>query len=1512
MFIRLSNKNANLKLINMKTLNKFLLIMAVAVFGFSANALGQARVQVIHNSADIAAEVVDVWLDDILLIDNFEFRTATPFIDAPSDVEFTISIQPPNSTSSSNPLWSKDYTLADSETYLLVANGIVSVDGYSPTTPFDIYVYDMGREEAANLSNTDVLVFHGSTDAPTVDIVEVAQGAGTIINNFSYGSFEDYLELPTADYSLQVRNEAGTDVVAQYAAPLSALGLDGEAITVFASGFLNPAGNSDGPSFGLWVALATGGNLIALPLEAISTARVQVIHNSADLAAATVDVWLDDILLINDFNFRTATPFIDAPANQQFTIAIQPPNSTSASNPIWSEDYTLAGNEKYILVANGIVSATGYAPAEAFNIFVYPLAKEISSDAMNTDVLVFHGATDAPTVDVVEVAMGPTTIVDDMAYSVFEGYLELPTEDYSLQVRDESGSVVVAQYSAPLSTLSLDGNSLSILASGFLNPANNSNGPAFGLYVALASGGDLIELPSEVISPARVQVIHNSADLAAEFVDVWLDDVLLIDNFEFRTATPFIDAPQGIEFTIAIQDSSSTSSSNPLWSQNYTLTGGDKYILVANGIVSPTGYMPSEPFNINVYPLARENGSDMMNTDVLVIHGSTDAPVVDVVEVGAGAGTIVDDLAYSVFDGYLELPTADYSLQVRNAAGTDVVAQYSAPLSTLALDGQALSIVASGFLNPANNSNGPAFGLWVALAYGGDLVELPSETISTARVQVIHNSADTAAEYVDVYLNDMLLIDNFEFRTATPFIDAPAGIEFTIAVQPANSTSASNPLWSNNYTLIGNEKYILVANGIVSANGYTPATPFDIYVYPQAREIASDNNMTDVLVFHGATDAPTVDIWETKYVGGSIIEDLSYSAFNTYLELNTLNYSLQLRDETSTEIISQYVTPLYALGLQGESVSIVASGFLNPDMNSNGDNFGLWLAFAEGGPLFELAPESPAQARVQVIHNSADTAAQVVDVWLDNTLLIDNFEFRTATPFVDAPAGEEFTIAIKDANSVNSSNPLWSQSYTLDGGEKYILVANGIVSPEGYEPNQAFNIYVYPQARQTGADGNNTDVLVFHGSTDAPIVDVVEVAAGAGTIIDDLGYGEYNGYLELPTADYSLQIRNQAGTDVVAQYAAPLSTLSLDGEAISVIASGFLNPEVNSNGEAFGLWVALTSGGDLIELPAEDITTARVQVIHNSADLAAAQVDVWLNDILLLDDFSFRTASPFIDAPAGEEFTIAIQPPSSTGPEDPLWSQTYTLIGGEKYMLVANGIVSPNGYDPIQPFDIYVYSGAREVAMDNNMTDVLVFHGSTDAPTVDIWEAAYVGGPIIEDLMYGEYEEYLELETNDYILEVRDETGTVVVASYSAPLATLGLQGSSISVVASGFLSPGNNSNGPAFGLWVALPAGGELIPLSIAVSVEEGDIISESALNVYPNPARSIVNINYSMERDEAVSFEIYNMLGNKMQAISNGYQSAGSYSQQLNISDLANGMYLLRILAGDTQVIRKIKVQN
>lgn len=470
--------------------------------------------------------------------------------------------------------------------------------------------------------------------------------------------------------------------------------------------------------------LVTGLSLFAFDAKS-QTARIQVIHNSADAAADEVDVYLGSTLFLNDFPFREATPFVDAPAGVPIVIGVAPSNSTSVNDTIESFTVTLTANETYVVVANGIVSPTGYSPAPAFDLNIYAMGREEASTTGNTDILVCHGSTDAPTVDVQAIGIG--TIVNDLQYGTFQGYLEVPTADLIINVADETGATVVATYSAPLQTLGLEDSALVVVASGFLDPSSNSNGPAFGLYVALPNGGPLVPLPSETTPEARVQVIHNSADLVAEMVDVYLNDGLLLDDFEFRTATPFVDIPAELPIRIGIAPANSTGIADTITSFTYTLDENETYIIVANGIVSTSGYSPLEPFNLYVFPMARESGGNPNETDILVFHGSTDAPTVDVQV--RGVGTVVDDLMYGDFDGYLNVTTADITLDITDQTGTNVIAAYEAPLQTLGLNGEAITVLASGFVDSTQNSNGASFGLWVALAAGGNLVELPTAAI---------------------------------------------------------------------------------------------------------------------------------------------------------------------------------------------------------------------------------------------------------------------------------------------------------------------------------------------------------------------------------------------------------------------------------------------------------------------------------------------------------------------------------------------------------------------------------------------------------------------------------------------------------------------------------------------------------------------------------------------------------------------------------------------------------------
>jgi hypothetical protein len=371
----------------------------------------------------------------------------------------------------------------------------------------------------------------------------------------------------------------------------------------------------------------------------------------------------------------------------------------------------------------------------------------------------------------------------------------------------------------------------------------------------------------------------------------------------------------------------------------------------------------------------------------------------------------------------------------------------------------------------------------------------------------------------------------------------------------------------------------------------------------------------------------------------------------------------------------------------------------------------------------------------------------------------------------------------------------------------------------------------------------------------------------------------------------------------VGEYQAPLATLGLQDSAITVLASGFLDPSSNSNGAGFGLFAALASGGDFIPLP---VNTARIQVIHNSADLAADTVDVWVDGNRAIPNFAFRTATPFIDLPTGVGLDISVTGAGAVDTTGAVYRlEDLILTHDSTYIVVANGIVSGSGYSPNVPFELYLFDQGREQSATGLTTDLVVFHGSTDAPTVDITEPVITQATIIDDLQYGTFRGYLSVPTLDATFGIEDSAGTTELFRYNAPLATLGLGGEAITVLASGFLDSTQNSNGAGFGLWVALSSGGALIPLPEDVGSGIVDINGlQGEWNVFPNPTQGPFNLELSLSNEAEVQVQLINLNGQVIDAAANLIGS--QISTRLDLSNEANGIYLLEVRQGEQLIIQ------
>ena len=100
--------------------------------------------------------------------------------------------------------------------------------------------------------------------------------------------------------------------------------------------------------------------------------------------------------------------------------------------------------------------------------------------------------------------------------------------------------------------------------------------------------------------------------------------------------------------------------------------------------------------------------------------------------------------------------------------------------------------------------------------------------------------------------------------------------------------------------------------------------------------------------------------------------------------------------------------------------------------------------------------------------------------------------------------------------------------------------------------------------------------------------------------------------------------------------------------------------------------------------------------------------------------------------------------------------------------------------------------------------------------------------------------------------------------------------------------------------------------PLSQIISdVENERTISPLSYSLeqnFPNPFNPSTTISFSIPGQEFVTLEVFNALGEKVADLVNETKTAGKYSISFDARDLASGIYLYKISAGNYTQTRKM----
>lgn len=79
----------------------------------------------------------------------------------------------------------------------------------------------------------------------------------------------------------------------------------------------------------------------------------------------------------------------------------------------------------------------------------------------------------------------------------------------------------------------------------------------------------------------------------------------------------------------------------------------------------------------------------------------------------------------------------------------------------------------------------------------------------------------------------------------------------------------------------------------------------------------------------------------------------------------------------------------------------------------------------------------------------------------------------------------------------------------------------------------------------------------------------------------------------------------------------------------------------------------------------------------------------------------------------------------------------------------------------------------------------------------------------------------------------------------------------------------------------------------------------STLAIEVYPNPSRGIVSINYKASNGKAVNVRVSDILGNELKHVT---LKANASVGQIDLSEFHNGIYLIKVQSGSSQTVKRI----
>lgn len=495
--------------------------------------------------------------------------------------------------------------------------------------------------------------------------------------------------------------------------------------------------------------------------------------------------------------------------------------------------------------------------------------------------------------------------------------------------------------------------------------------------------------------------------------------------------------------------------------------------------------------------------------------------------------------------------------------------------------------------------------------------------------------------------------------------------------------------------------------------------------------------------------------------------------------------------------------------------------------------------------------------KIQFINAVDDASLNVVDVYINGNLFLEDMAVNTPSFVYDMPEGTSLNIAVAPGNSTSAADALFGIKDTVWANQHHILTLSGSKT----NLDRPLGIIVDKSGWSISTDPAKVAVKWIHAATGATDLNVVVRNTGV-MILGGLKYGDATPYQVMNSEEIFIDVKKVGTTDILSTYR--LSLQAETGKAISVVVTGS-----DANATALKLFIAYGEG---FSVPVDYAPVARVQYINTVCDT----LDVWKNGSRFSDNAACGRAMPFKYIPAELEMNIALSPVNSINAQNPYNSYKFTFANMGFYTAITTGTTTE--------LDMVFHPGAREAGADTASTSVLFFN-SLRGKTVHVIDLEN-NQPLFTSVGYGSFQGYIQAAAQSHTLALADADNNTILATFTVDLTAQ--RGKAITLYT---VQPCGTETKP--NLWMAQPDG---VTESFQTVAANEPVVAHDVFRVMPNPVQSdrLYLQGQSGDQDQTIRYSISDITGKR---ILNGMLQLVNGGTYIHLPVLPGGLYYLNI---------------